>query len=127
MLLMIVLANTPWYLYGSTAGLATIHPEDGSALDRFVQLLIMTLVDSRVYPMFAFLFGYGMVQMFSRQVAAGIPVKPARRLLRRAELVVARLRLRARRPALVRRRPRRVRAGRAGPGRPSSSNAAAGP
>ena len=43
----------------------------------------MTFIDSRVYPMFAFLFGYGMVQMFSRQVASGVPVKQARRLLRR--------------------------------------------
>jgi uncharacterized membrane protein YeiB len=83
MLLMIVLANTPWYLYGQTGGLAAIHPVDGSGLDRFVQLLIMTLIDFRVYPMFAFLFGYGMVQMFSRQVESGIPVKQARRLLRR--------------------------------------------
>ena len=83
MLLMIVLANTPWYLYGQTPGLSTIHPVDGSALDRVAQLLIMTFIDSRVYPMFAFLFGYGMVQMFSRQVASGVPVKQARRLLRR--------------------------------------------
>ena len=83
MLLMIVLANTPWYLYGQTAGVSTVHPADGSALDRFVQLLIMTFIDFRVYPMFAFLFGYGMVQMFSRQVESGVPVKQARRLLRR--------------------------------------------
>lgn len=82
MLLMIVLANTPWYLYGSTAGLTTAHPDGGRALDRVTQLLIITFVDSRVYPMFAFLFGYGMVQLFSRQVAAGTPVKAARRLLR---------------------------------------------
>ena len=36
--------------------------------------------------MFAFLFGYGMVQLFSRQVAAGTPVPTARRLLRRRNL-----------------------------------------
>jgi uncharacterized protein len=42
MLLMIVLANTPWYLYGKTHALSTIHPDEGSALDRAVQLLIMT-------------------------------------------------------------------------------------
>jgi len=83
MLLMIVLANTPWYLYGQTVGVSTVHPADGSALDRFVQLLIMTFIDFRVYPMFAFLFGYGMVQMYSRQVESGVPVKQARRLLRR--------------------------------------------
>ena len=86
MLLMIVLANTPWYLYGKNAGLSTVHPEEGSALDRVAQLLIMTFIDSRVYPMFAFLFGYGMVQLFRRQVDAGTPVKVARRLLRRRNL-----------------------------------------
>ena len=83
MLLMIVLANTPWYLDGQTPGSSAVHPVDGSGLDRFVQLLIMTFIDFRVYPMFAFLFGYGMVQIFFRQVATGVPVKQARRLLRR--------------------------------------------
>jgi len=86
MLLMIVLANTPWYLYGKAAGLSTVHPDEGTVLDRIAQVLIMTLIDSRVYPMFAFLFGYGMVQLFSRQVAAGTPVKAARRLLRKRNL-----------------------------------------
>ena len=86
MLLMIVLANTPFYLYGRPTGLSTVHPDVGSVLDRVTQLLIITFVDMRVYPMFAFLFGYGMVQLFSRQVAAGVPVKAAQRLLRRRNL-----------------------------------------
>ena len=86
MLLMIVLANTPWYLYGQTAGLSAVHPDEGSVLDRAAQLFIMTFIDFRVYPMFAFLFGYGMVQLFRRQVEAGTPIKVARRLLRRRNL-----------------------------------------
>ncbi len=86
MLLMIVLANTPWYLYGQTAGLSTVHPTEGTTIDKIVQLLIMTFIDSRVYPMFAFLFGYGMVQLYRRQVDAGTPDKLARRLLRRRNL-----------------------------------------
>jgi uncharacterized protein len=86
MLLMIVLANTPWYLYGKTPGLSAVHPDEGSVFDRVAQLLIMTFIDMRVYPMFAFLFGYGMVQLFRRQVEAGTPVKVARRLLRRRNL-----------------------------------------
>ena len=48
MLLMIVLANTPWYLYGKTPGLSAVHPDEGSALDRAAQLLIMTFIDMRV-------------------------------------------------------------------------------
>ncbi len=86
MLLMIVLANTPWYLYGRTAGLSTIHPEGGTVADQVTQLLIMTFIDSRVYPMFAFLFGYGMVQLYTRQVASGLPAKAARRLLQKRNL-----------------------------------------
>jgi uncharacterized protein len=86
MLLMIVLANTPWYLYGKTPGLSAVHPDEGSAFDRAAQLLIMTFIDMRVYPMFAFLFGYGMVQLFRRQVEAGTPVRTARRLLHRRNL-----------------------------------------
>jgi uncharacterized protein len=34
MLLMIVLANTPFYLYGKTPGLTAIHPDQGWVLDR---------------------------------------------------------------------------------------------
>ena len=86
MLLMIVLANTPWYLYGREAGLSTIHPRDGTVADQATQLLIMTFIDSRVYPMFAFLFGYGMVQLYTRQVEAGLPVRTARRLLQKRNL-----------------------------------------
>ena len=86
MLLMIVLANTPWLTYGRSTGLSTVHPDGGSVADRITQLLIMTFIDSRVYPMFAFLFGYGMVQLFNRQLASGLSVTAARRLLRRRNL-----------------------------------------
>ena len=50
-----------------------MHPRDGSSLDAIVQAVIITTVDMRVYPMFAFLFGYGMVQLFRRQIDAGTP------------------------------------------------------
>jgi uncharacterized protein len=49
------------------------HPVDGSALDRVVQLLMSTMLDLRIYPLFAFLFGYGMMRLFLRQTAAGPP------------------------------------------------------
>ena len=86
MLLLIVLANTPWYLYGSSTGTSSIHPTDGSTLDRVVQFLIITAVDSRIYPMFAFLFGYGIVQMYTRSVDRGAEPKAVRRVLRRRHL-----------------------------------------
>lgn len=87
MLLLIVLANTPWYLYGSEPGSSTVHPEaPRGPIDTVVQFVIMTVVDMRVYPMFAFLFGYGIVQLYRRQLDAGTPAADARRLLRRRHL-----------------------------------------
>ncbi|MEV4895866.1 DUF418 domain-containing protein [Nonomuraea sp. NPDC055795] len=71
MLLLIAIANTPWYLWGRQLRPSTIHPPGGSALDRSVQVASIVAVDFRVYPMFAFLFGYGMVQLLNRQQAAG--------------------------------------------------------
>ena len=86
MLLLIVLANTPWYLYGTSTGTSTIHATDGSTLDRIVQFVIITAVDSRIYPMFAFLFGYGIVQMYTRSVDRGAEPRAVRRVLRRRHL-----------------------------------------
>jgi uncharacterized membrane protein YeiB len=57
-------------------------PAPGPALDTAVQSLLTLFVDSRGYPMFAALFGYGMVQILrSREPALGW--EGARRLLRR--------------------------------------------
>ena len=84
MLLLIVLANSPFYLWAATeVGLTSPHPKDGSTLDLMVDAVIITAVDFRTYPMFAFLFGYGMVQLYRRQTAGGLPEDAARRLLQR--------------------------------------------
>jgi uncharacterized membrane protein YeiB len=57
-------------------------PDPGPAIDTAVQALLTLFVDSRGYPMFAALFGYGMVQILrSREPALGWD--GARRLLRR--------------------------------------------
>ena len=76
MLLLIAIANAPWYLWAS-------DDSDPSPLDRVVQTLALIAVDGRTYPMFAFLFGYGIWQLYSRQIAAGVSRREARRLLRR--------------------------------------------
>lgn len=86
MLLLIALANVPWFLYGSTQGTTTMHPTDGSTLDRIVQAILIVAVDGRIYPLFAFLFGYGIVQLYTRQRQAGADDGVARRLLRRRHL-----------------------------------------
>ncbi|MBP2437487.1 DUF418 domain-containing protein [Microbacterium amylolyticum] len=82
-LLFIALANTPFYLWGAAeTGLTSAHPVSGSVVDQVVQFLIMLVVDGRTYPLFAFLFGYGMVQLYRRQIAGGADDKTVRRLLR---------------------------------------------
>jgi uncharacterized protein len=51
-----------------------------------VQFVIITAVDSRVYPMFAFLFGYGIVQMYHQSLDRGAEPKAVCRVLRRRHL-----------------------------------------
>ncbi|NMD57463.1 MULTISPECIES: DUF418 domain-containing protein [Tsukamurella] len=82
MLALIAVANVPYFLWGRPTGVGA-HSADGSVADRAVQTLALTGIDSRVYPMFAFLFGYGIVQLYNRQVTAGTAPADARRLLRR--------------------------------------------
>ncbi len=82
MLLLIALANSHIYLFGHDIGVRG-YPSDGSAADRAVTLVQMTLVDGRAYPMFAALFGYGIVQILRRQATAGRDVVTARKLVRR--------------------------------------------
>ncbi len=86
MLLLIVLANAPWYLWASEERSLSAHPADGSVADSVVQTIMLVAVDSRTYPMFAFLFGYGIWQLYRRQTASGVDPREARRLLRRRHL-----------------------------------------
>jgi uncharacterized membrane protein YeiB len=83
MLLLIAIANTPYYLWGLTMNSGTSHPVDGSVVDKVADFLIITVVDLRTYPMFAFLFGYGMMQLYNRQVSSGTSEKAARKLLQK--------------------------------------------
>ena len=86
MLLFIALANTVWYLWAAPMGGLSAHPEPEGALDSVAQFFTIVAVDGRSYPMFAFLFGYGMVQLARRQEAAGASVKDVAGLLRRRNL-----------------------------------------
>ncbi|QVQ55014.1 DUF418 domain-containing protein [Spiractinospora alimapuensis] len=82
MLLLIVLSNTTLFLWGVQLDPSGQPVAAGNA-DRVVQFLMVTLVDVRVYPLFAFLFGYGMMHVFLRQTAAGATESDTVRLLRR--------------------------------------------
>lgn len=82
MLLLIALANVHLYLYGHRIGVRG-YPIPETGLDRTVALVQMTLVDGRAYPMFALLFGYGIVQLVRRQTRAGADERSVRALVRR--------------------------------------------
>ena len=84
-LLGIALANVGLYLYGTETG-----PVEGSRLDRTLDFVVTLLVHDRSRPMFALLFGFGLVTMARRLSESG--TEPRRRrsvLLRRQLLLIA--------------------------------------
>ncbi|WP_436701751.1 DUF418 domain-containing protein [Nocardioides sp. BYT-33-1] len=90
MLLFIALANSHYFLTGTSAG-ATIRggfPMAGSALDSAVTWVIATFVDGRAFPMFGFLFGYGVAHIARRRAASGATAREVRGLLRRRAAVL---------------------------------------
>lgn len=86
MLLLIAASNTAFHLWAARRGPSGWQPVDGSWLDHAVQFTMITVLDLRVYPLFAFLFGYGMTQLYLRQRAAGSSEKDAVGILRRRSL-----------------------------------------
>jgi uncharacterized protein len=81
MLLFIALANSHYFLQSGPA--LGGFPRDPDGLDAVLTGVLAALVDGRAYPMFAALFGYGLVQIHRRRQAAGWTWKPIRKLLRR--------------------------------------------
>lgn len=88
MLLLIAIANSSWYLWGHPGGLTSAHPTDGSQLDRSIRAIMAIAIDGRVYPMFALLFGYGMVQFARSRTDRGIRPPEIKRMLRRRHLAM---------------------------------------
>lgn len=72
MLLAVMIANTTFYITGREPGLL-MRPTDPGPADRVVDVLSALFIDNRAYPMFAFLFAYGVHQIVSRQAARGVP------------------------------------------------------
>lgn len=85
MLLLIALAHVPWFLYDVPVGMM-LHPAGGDLADRVAQVLTLIIVDARTHTMFAFLFAYGIGQMYNRRIERGTGPRQARRLLRRRHL-----------------------------------------
>ena len=82
MLLLIALANVHVYNWGHSVG-PRGYPLDVDGVDRWIALLQMLLVDGRAYPLFALLFGYGIVQLARRRGDVGMPTGAVTRLVRR--------------------------------------------
>lgn len=82
MLLFIALANAHVYLYAREQ-VNRGYPASESGADQVVAIFQLLFVDGRSYPMFSFLFGYGMVQLMRRQEARGADWTSIRALLRR--------------------------------------------
>jgi len=77
MLLLIGLANAANYAFAGQPGL------NGSphGLERILNFLKLTLVDARAYPVFAVMFGYGLVQLARRQRNSGTTASGVRKIL----------------------------------------------
>ncbi|MFF0340747.1 DUF418 domain-containing protein [Kribbella sp. NPDC004875] len=86
MLLLIGLANSANFAFAGQPGLESAP----HGFERILNFLKLTLVDARAYPVFAVMFGYGLVQLARRQQSAGATPGAVRRILvkRNAWLVV---------------------------------------
>jgi uncharacterized protein len=81
MLLLIALVNSAVFIFGREPG---IRPAtEAGPLDDAINLVMLTMVNARAYPVFAFMFGYGIVQLMLRQKAAGASWPDVRGLLLR--------------------------------------------
>jgi uncharacterized membrane protein YeiB len=79
MLLIIALANVAGVVFAGEPGLDAT-PEGA---DRGLNFLLFELVHARGYPVFAVMFGYGLVQLARRQEASGAAPKQVRSVLLR--------------------------------------------
>ncbi|MFI9000835.1 DUF418 domain-containing protein [Streptomyces sp. NPDC053541] len=79
MLLIIALANAAGVAFAGEPGL----PSDPQGAERGLTFLLFELAHARGYPVFAFMFGYGMVQLARRQDTLGSSPRQVRALLLR--------------------------------------------
>lgn len=83
MLLLILLSNTAFFLYAGDYSRSLEYPAASTVADSVAQFLMLALLDVRVYPLFAFLVGYGIVQTFNRRTAAGATDREAAAMIQR--------------------------------------------
>ncbi|MBY7145100.1 DUF418 domain-containing protein [Virgibacillus sp. NKC19-3] len=66
MLFLIILAHVPLFLYMIEPGVIT-KVAGSTPLDHFLNVLMEIIVDNRARPLFAVLFGYGLVMIYRKQ------------------------------------------------------------
>jgi uncharacterized protein len=79
MLLFIALANAAGYFLASAPGVET----DPRGFERFYNFFMVEFIHARAFPLFAIMFGYGLVQLARRQAQAGATPGQVRRVLLR--------------------------------------------
>ncbi|GAA2264587.1 DUF418 domain-containing protein [Glycomyces scopariae] len=84
MLLLIALANSAGYFLASAPGVAI----DPQGAERVYNFLMVELVHARAFPLFALLFGYGLVQLSRRQEQSGASPRQVRNVLLRRGLAL---------------------------------------
>ncbi|WP_327634017.1 DUF418 domain-containing protein [Kribbella sp. NBC_00482] len=77
MLLMIGLANSANFAFAGQPGVESAP----HGFERILNFLKLTFVDARAYPVFAVMFGYGLVQLARRQRNSGATPGAVRRIL----------------------------------------------
>ncbi|HWD79493.1 MAG TPA: DUF418 domain-containing protein, partial [Kribbella sp.] len=77
MLLLIGLANSANFAFAGQPGVESAP----HGFERILNFLKLTFVDARAYPVFAVMFGYGLVQLARRQRSAGATPSAVRRIL----------------------------------------------
>ncbi|WP_262424432.1 DUF418 domain-containing protein [Brachybacterium sp. Z12] len=84
MLALIAIANVSWLLWGHEGGVGmTPHVPALGPADSAVQFVMTVAVDHRAMPLFAFLFGYGMVQFYRSRIDRGMEPQIVRLMMRR--------------------------------------------
>ncbi|MFC9692692.1 DUF418 domain-containing protein [Kribbella sp. NPDC056951] len=77
MLLLIGLANSANFAFAGQPGVESAP----HGFERILNFLKLTFVDARAYPVFAVMFGYGLVQLARRQRSSGATPGAVRRIL----------------------------------------------
>lgn len=84
MLALIAIANVSWYLWGHEGSVGmTPHVPAQNVADWAVQVAMTIAVDHRAMPLFAVLFGYGMVQFYRSRLDRGMEPRIVRAMMRR--------------------------------------------